>query len=277
MYYKKPLKFFFYKSSIERRNIIMIELYLWLFVMLLVSSIANTFYRHAHTPGFKTVFDIIAVIGVFVHELAHFTLGIIFGAKMGKITVRYRSRKKPEVSPHGWVDNPEYERQSFLQAFMISFAPLLVSTFLFMFCLDIIFNIQTEIWVKVIATVFCVSLLIGSEPSGQDVKLVGRKFNNDPGYSLYQIFLVLLSGLLVWVFIDLYFISLPFEVLYYIEYFIFLALFYYSFKSVFWVIGKLINAIAMMLGKGVDSSPKFLTRKRRLKDFRKLKEKEAQW
>jgi len=228
-------------------------------------------------PGVKTLFDIVAFIGVFIHELAHFTLGILFGAKMGKITVRYRSRKIPRVSPHGWVDNPEYERQSFLQVFMISFAPLFVSTFLFMFCLDIIFHIQTEIWIKVIAIVFCVSLLIGSEPSGQDVKLVGRKFTNDPKYSLYQVSLVLLSGTLVWVFIDLYSISLPFEVLYYIEYFLFLALFYYCFKSVFWVISKLTNAIALKLGKGVNSSPKFLTRKRRLKEFKKQKEKEAQW
>jgi hypothetical protein len=245
--------------------------------MLLVSTIAKTFYRHAHTPGFKTFFDIVAFIGVFVHELAHYTLGVVFGAKMGKITVRYRNREVPKVSPHGWVDNPEYERQSFIQAFMISFAPLFVSTFLFMFCLDIILHIQTEVWIKFIAVVFCVSLLIGSEPSGQDVKLVGRKFNKDPRYSIYQIFLVLLSGIFVWIFVDINFISLPFEVLYYIEYFLFVALFYFGLKSVFWVIGKVIKVISVKIGKGKVSNPKFLTRKRRFKEYKKQKEKEAQW
>ncbi len=245
--------------------------------MLLISTIAKSFYRRAHTPGFKTFFDIIAFIGVFVHELAHYTLGTLFGAKMGKITVRYRNRKVSRISPHGWVDNPEYERQSFIQAFMISFAPLFVSTFLFMFCLDIIFHIQAEIWIKLIAVLFCVSLLIGSEPSGQDVKLVGRKFNTDPRYSLYQICLVVLSMVLVWLFVDLYFIILPFEVLYYIEYFLFVALFYYTLKFVFWVIGKIIKGIRTKLGKGDISSPMFLSRKRRFKEFKKQKEKEAQW
>jgi len=255
----------------------MIELYIWLFVMLLISTIANSIYRRAHTPGFKTIFDVVAFIGIFVHELAHYTLGILFGTKMGKITVRYRSSEISKVAPHGRVDNPEYERQSFIQAFMISFAPLFVSTFLFMFCLDIVFHIQTEIWIKVIAVVFSVSLLIGSEPSGQDVKLVGRKFNDNPRYSLYQIFLVVLSGVIVWIFIDLYIIILPFEVLYYIEYFIFVALFYYSLKFIFWVIGKMVSFIASKFGRGTLSSPKFLTRKRRFKEYKKQKEKEAQW
>jgi hypothetical protein len=255
----------------------MIELYFWLIIMLIVSIIANTFYRHAHTPGFKTVFDVIAFIGVIIHEVAHYTLGILFGAKMSGFRVGYRSRHKTNVAPHGSVDLPEFQRNSFIQTFVISFAPLFVSTFLFMFCLDIIFYIQTEVWIKLIAVVFCISLLIGSEPSGQDVRLVGLTFSKNPRYSLYQIFLVVLSGVIVWIFIDLYFIILPFEVLYYIEYFIFVALFYYSLKFVFWVIGKMVNTIRTRYRRGEVSSPKFLTRKRRFKEYKKQKEKGAQW
>ena len=127
------------------------------------------------------------------------------------------------------------------------------------------------------AMVFCVSLLMGSNPSGQDVRCVGLSFKINPRYSIYQIFLVLISGILVWAFIDLSFIFLPFEVLYYIMYFIYLALFYFLFKFGFWTIHKLINFIAKKFEKSMDSSPKFLTRKRRLKEFKKQKEKEAQW
>jgi hypothetical protein len=238
---------------------------------------ARALYRRAHTPGFKTFFDIIMFMGVVVHEISHYTLGIILGSKMGKLSVKYRGESIRKVAPHGSVDNPEFERNSFMQTFIIGFAPLFVSTFLFMFGLDIIFHIQTEIWVKILTVVFCVSLLTGSAPSRQDVRLAGVTFNINPRYSLYQIFLVLLSGILVWMFVDLYFMSLPFEVLHYIEYFIFLTLFYYTLKSVFWVITKSINAIATKLEKGVRSSPKFLTRKRRFKEFKKQKEKEAQW
>ncbi|MFX0074353.1 MAG: hypothetical protein ACFE96_02850 [Candidatus Hermodarchaeota archaeon] len=255
----------------------MIELYFWLFIMLLVSSIASAFYRRAHTPGFKTAFDVIAFIGIFVHEVAHYTIGVLFGAKMGKIHVKYRSEISPRVSPHGSVDNPEYMRQSFMQAFMISFAPLFVSTFIFMFCLDIVFHIQTEVWIKVIAVVFCISLLIGSSPSGQDVKLVGRKFNSNPRTSLFQISQVVISGIFAWVFVELYSVPLPFEVLYYIEYFVFIALFYYILKFLIWIFSKPIEYIRKRSGKGTVSDPKFLTRRRRLKEFKKQKEKEAQW
>ena len=124
---------------------------------------------------------------------------------------------------------------------------------------------------------FSISLFIGSEPSGQDVRLVGVTFNKNPRYSLFQICLVLLSGVLVCLFVDLYVISLPFEVLYYIEYFIFVALFYYCFKFIIWFFGKIINGISSIRGKSTVSNPKNLTRKRRIKEFNKQKEKEAQW
>lgn len=255
----------------------MIELFFWLFAMLLASIVAKSWYRRIHTPGFKVVFNVIAFIGVFIHEVAHYTVGSLFGVKKKNFRVKYRSDDKIRVSPHGSVTSPEFERNSFLQTFVSSFAPLFVSTFLFLFCLDIIFRIQTELWIKIVALVFSISLFIGSEPSGQDVKLVGITFNKNPRYSLYQIFLVVLSGVIVWLFVDLYFISLPFEVLYYIEYFIIVALFYYCIKLVFWIIGKILKGIRTAYGKSMTSSPKFLTRKRRFKEFKKQKEKEAQW
>jgi len=255
----------------------MIELYLWLFTMLLASIVTSSWYRRIHTPGYQVVFNIIAFIGIFVHEMAHYILGNLFGVKTGKVKVNYRGYDKKMVAPHGSVGVPEFEKNSFVQMFVISFAPLFVSTFLFMFCLDVIFRIQTENWVKVVAIVFCVSLFVGSEPSGQDVKLVGIVFNKDPSYSLYQIFLVMLSGILVWLFVDLYFISLPFEVLYYIEYFLFLALFYYCLKLSFWGLGKLYKIIRKIFKKTMISSPKALTRRRRFQKFRKVEEKEAQW
>jgi hypothetical protein len=277
MYYKKPLKFFFYKSSFGDKTIIMIELFFWLFAMLLASIVTRSWYRRTHTPGFKVIFNIIAFVGVFVHEMAHFILSNMFGVKTGKIRVNYRSRSKISVAPHGSVSVPEFERNSFIQTFVISFAPLFVSTFLFLFCLDIIIRIQTELWIKIVALVFSISLFIGSEPSGQDVRLVGMTFNRNPRYSLCQIFLVVLSGLIVWIFVDLYFISLPFEVLYYIEYFMFVALFYYCLKIAFWILGKIFKGLSAAYRRSTISSPKFLTRKRRFKEFKKQKEKEAQW
>jgi len=255
----------------------MIEVYFWLLVMLGFSMLFRTLYGLAHTPGYKLVFNAIAFVGVFIHEVAHYTMAILLGAKPGKFRVKFRSEIGEGVAPHGSIENPESERNSVLQTFAVAFAPMLVSTFLFMFCLDIIFNIQTELLVKVVAVVFAGSLLIGLEPSGQDVKVVGYSFKNDPRYSVYQISLLIFSGVLIWVFVDLYFFILPFEVLYYIAYFLILTFFYFALKGVFWIVGKSIKGIAKKMGKVEVATPRFLTRRRRFKHVEDPNEREVQW
>ena len=253
----------------------MLDLYIWLFFMLVVSIGIQSIGRHIRSRGVKMFFFMLAFVGIFVHEMAHLIISNLFGVKTGRVRVKYFSDDKMRISPHGSVALPEFERNSFIQTLVISVAPLIISTFLFLFCLDILYNIKTEPWIDIIAIFFIVSLFIGSEPSGQDMRLIGFTFKKNPRYSLYQIFLIVISGLFVLIFVDLYFISLPFEVLYYIEYFIFVALLYFCFKCTFWVIGKVTSAIGSKINKTNASNPKFLTRKRRFKDFRK--EKEAQW
>jgi len=255
----------------------MLDLYLWLFFMLVVSIGVQSIGRHIRSRGVKIFFFMLAFVGIFVHEMAHLIVSNLFGVKTGRVRVKYFSDDKMRISPHGSVNLPEFERNSFVQTLVISVAPLIVSTFLFLFCLDIVYNIKTEPWIDIIAIFFIVSLFIGSEPSGQDMRLIGFTFKKNPRYSLYQIFLIVVSGLFVLIFVDLYFISLPFEVLYYIEYFIFVALLYFCFKCTFWVIGKVTSAVGSKINKTNVSNPKFLTRKRRFKDFRKEKEKKAQW
>lgn len=237
----------------------MLDLFVWLFLMLIFSIGVQAWYRRAHTPGFKTFLHVLAFVGVLVHEVAHYSFCVLFSVKTGNLRVKYRSEDKRRVAPHGSVGVPEIERNSFLQSFAISLAPLLVSTFLFLFCLDVIFNIETEAWVNVVAIFFCVSLLIGSEPSGQDIRVIGQTFTRDPRYSLYQIALVVTSGTIVWFFVDLYFISLPFEVLYYIEYFLFVVLFYFLLK----IMVSIFVSIFRALKKSRFPSIKGLTRKRR--------------
>lgn len=246
--------------------------------MLLVSIAVQSWYRRTYTPGLKVFLHVVAFIGIFVHEASHYAFNVLFGVKTGKFRVKYRSEDKGRVAPHGSVALPEFERNSFLQTFAGSVAPLLVSTFLFLFCLDVIFNIPTEGWVDVVATVFCVSLFIGSEPSGQDMRLIGETYKADPSYSLYQIALVIASGALVWFFVDLYYISLPFEVLYYVEYFLFVGLGYFVLKIVISIFLSIIGVSFKTLGKVKSPSARLLTRRRSFKMFspRKLKEKEAQ-
>ena len=255
----------------------MIELYFWLFVMLGCSAIVQVFYRYAHTPGYKAVFNVIAFVGVFVHETAHYTVSLMVGVEPGKFRVKFKSESSPRVAPHGSVENPEFERNSFLQQLAASFAPMLVCTFLFMFCIDVVVNIQTNLIVNIVAVIFGISLLIGLEPSGQDVKVVGYSFKNDPRYSVYQICLLLGAITIMWIFVDLYIFILPFEVLYYVVYFVVLTCCYFGLKGFFWILGRSAKGIAKKMGKVQVSSPKFFSRKRRFKHINDPNEREVQW
>jgi len=239
----------------------LLDVFFWLFLILLFSIGVRKWYGRVHTPGLRAFVNVLAFVGVFVHEVSHYALNVLFGVKIGKFRVKFRSEDKTMVSPHGSVGLPEFERHSFLQTFVGSVAPLFVSTFLFLFCLDVIFNIQTEAWVNVVAAVFCVSLLIGSKPSGQDMKLIGMTFKIDPRYSLFQIALIVVSGLTVWLFVDLYFISLPFEVLYYVEYFLLVVLVYFLLRIVVFIFVSIFRTFV----KPKYPSVKQLTRKRRFK------------
>ncbi|MHA1235855.1 MAG: hypothetical protein ACTSQL_12330, partial [Promethearchaeota archaeon] len=255
----------------------MIKLFLWFLFILLCSLVAEAFYSHAHTPGYKTTINLLRFVGVAVHELAHYTLATIFGTNPGKLRIKYRSEVTTGVNPHGSMTINEFDRHSLLQTFAIGFAPLLVSTFLFMFCLDLIFTIQTDLWVKVAAAIFGGSLLLGLVPSGQDIRLIGKTFQKDPRYSVYQIFLLVFAGIFVWLFVELYFFVLPFEVLYYIAYFVVLTVFYFTLKGVLMIFGKIFQSIAKKIGKSQVSSPKFLTRRRRFKHIKDPNEREVQW
>jgi len=233
--------------------------------MLLWSIVAEALYRRAHTPGYKAAFNVIAFIGVFVHEVAHYTVSLMVGVEPGKFRVKFKSESSPRVAPHGSVENPEFERNSFLQQLAASFAPMLMCTFLLMFCIDVVVNIQTDLIVNIVTVIFGISLLIGLEPSGQDVKVIGYSFKNDPRYSIYQICLLLGAIAIMWIFIDLYVLVLPFEVLYYVVYFVVLTCFYFGLKGIFWIVGRTVKGIAKKMGKVQVASPKFLTRRRRFK------------
>jgi len=43
--------------------------------------LARAFYGFARTPGYKAFINVLAFIGIAVHEVAHYTLGTLFGSR----------------------------------------------------------------------------------------------------------------------------------------------------------------------------------------------------
>ena len=78
--------------------------------MLLVSIGVQSWYRRVHTRGLKVFLNVIAFVGVFVHEVAHYAFNNLFGVKTSRFKVKYRSEDKVRVAPHGSVGLPEFDR-----------------------------------------------------------------------------------------------------------------------------------------------------------------------
>lgn len=235
----------------------MVDLVFW-FIFMLVCSKTLRYLRNKSLGPFRVILNILSFIGVFVHEISHLVMNIIFGVQIKSISVKYRDERTRRVAPNGVVDIKDFPKYSLMQVTLGSIAPLFISTILFMFCLDIIFTLKLNPWINLVTAFFAFSLLIGSKPSNQDIRLIKYAFSQNPRYSFYQIFLVVLSILVIWYVIDFTLIHFPFDFLYYILFFLLVVLSYYAFKYCFRGLYILYNR----LFSSITGDLKFFTRKR---------------
>jgi hypothetical protein len=192
----------------------------WFLAILIVSNGMIIWYRKIRTTELKIMIDIILLIGVVIHELAHATVLISMRIIPNKFSVRYRSRLTGQAAPHGGVGlrDEDSVKMTFMQGFFASLAPLFVSTFVFLFMLDVIYNMNSTDGMKLLAWIVIVSVMFGSAPSHADLYSMMQKFYLRPEYSLYQVILAIGSILIVIFYVDLSFLILPFEVINYIVY-----------------------------------------------------------
>jgi hypothetical protein len=159
---------------------------------------------------------ILAFVGVVIHELCHTVACVLMGVRPRSFKVHFYDEETRQAAPHGMITHGTHH-VSFLQNFMISIAPLVFSTWLFFWSLDILLNWkELDMLAFFFHVFFCISLLLGATPSHQDFRAAWISFKKDPRYSMYQIFLLLLAGFIVWYLLVLFHIILPIDIIYYI-------------------------------------------------------------
>lgn len=231
----------------------------WLFYMMVfVVSFTMMFLYRLHLGPFRLFLTILGFIGIIVHELSHYVLCKFLGVPVEHIHIHYRDKITGMAAPGGSVQPKEPERITFLQALIIGFAPLFISTWLILFCFDIFSITGLDIYLYFIAGFMIISLLIGGAPSPADMRYCYYGFVRSPAYSLYQLLLIGISILIVIFFINYSWVRLPFEFIYYILQYLTIAGLYFAFKYFFRYVNQLIAKIRHFEGYKV----KLLTRKR---------------
>ncbi len=194
-------------------------------VVFAIILMISLFFKHLISKGrslspFYGILIRLEYIGVVIHEISHYLISLLVGIKPRKIEIKFRHEKMGFIAPHGSV---RVKPENFLQAFLISFAPLYISTWLAV----LFFNIASysDYWfvIRFIAILLLISTIIGAAPSSADISCFFCSVRFDPVYTLYQIFLIVLSIFILW------------ALLYYFEIVFFLDVFYYlSIAAIYW-------------------------------------------
>lgn len=182
--------------------------------ILIISLIMSSFFLSDKAGPFKSVALRLCFIGVIFHEISHYIMSLVVGRIPDHFEVKWRNEKSRSRSPHGSIelDKPP----SFLQALVIALGPLYISTWLiFLLLYQVIMISIFDPIIKTIAIFFCLSLLLTASPSTGDMQYISYSFRNAPANSWYQVFLVALSILVLWLFLAFTQITFFLDVFYY--------------------------------------------------------------
>lgn len=199
----------------------------------MIFSIVISYILLNNTPNaIRKIAQSLAIVGIVIHEVCHLLMCFITNTPVKKVTLLKKIRLEEDKSIskyYGKVEVDGEKRLSFLQALLIGLAPLYISFWLFFYLWDIILNPDIEIWLFFAYLLIMISIALAAAPSIADVVTIPKAFKNDIRYSMYQIFLLTLSLLLLFLLVKEFELLIFHEFLYYVI----IMLFYYCFKYTF--------------------------------------------
>lgn len=188
---------------------------------------------------FTAIINILAFIGVFFHEISHAILSLFAGVPVKSISVRLRSEETGRIAPHGKIKTKGAYQNTLLQALLISLGPVLLGAWIFYFASEIALNPILDPFVRIIAGLVALSVIMTSTPSPQDFRVIMWTFGFDLRYSIYQLLLLISSIFLSWGIVVWFNIILPIEFLYYIAIIICYFVLKYSLITIRWGLNKI--------------------------------------
>ncbi len=203
----------------------------------LLFSIVVSYFLLKYVPGtFKKVVIGFMVVGIIIHELFHLLMCLITNTPVERVNLleRIKSEEHPGYKVYEFSGSVTVNRSkgiSFLQAVLVAVAPLFFSFWIFFLLLHQVIHPTNEI-IFFICLFIVLSIMFSAAPSSADILCIPRAFRDNPSYSVYQILLLFLSILLVWLLIPfLEFLTIH-ETILYLSIMLFYYLLKYGFKAV---------------------------------------------
>ena len=187
---------------------------------LLFSIIVSYLLLKYISEPYKKIIVGLMVVGIVIHELFHILMCLITNTPVE--SVKLLEKIKTEEGPgykkyefNGSVTIKKGKGTSFLQAVLVGVAPLFFSFWLFFFLLDKVIHPTNEI-IFVTYLFIIISIIFSAAPSSEDLRCIPQAFSENVGYSMYQIFLLIFSILLVWLIIPVLKQPYPHEIIIYL-------------------------------------------------------------
>lgn len=169
----------------------------FIFFIVLISSLGlSSFLLSEKAGSIQKVAMRLFFIGVVIHELSHYVMSIVVGIPPERIAIKWRNESNGERNPQGYVKIKR--KASFLQAIVIGLAPLYISTWLIFLSIEVIFNPAFTPLIRIFAGFLCISLFLTAAPSSGDLRQITGSFREDPSNSWYQVFLISISMVILW-------------------------------------------------------------------------------
>jgi len=194
----------------------------------MIFSIIISYILIKYTPEpIAKIVKALAVVGIIIHEICHVVMCFITRSPIENVSLikKVEFENSGKVGYYGQVNVYE-ERISFLKAFLVSFAPLYLSFWLFFSILGFLIDNQVTPLIFFLSILLLVSLVLSAAPSFSDLAILPKAFSYDVDNSLYQILLIILSILTTWLTIFSFNIQFLHEIIIYLI----IAGFYFVYK-----------------------------------------------
>jgi hypothetical protein len=223
----------------------MFEELIFMFEFVIISALSSYLLLRFAPEPLYTVIKCSAVIGIIIHELTHVLMCKITNTPIKQIILLEKinriGKKKGEFNYGRKVLVDDISRLTFLQALLISLAPIYVSFWLFFFLLQQLSNRSLDVLWFYIAIFIMISIFLAAAPSFADLLVIPQAFNNNSTHSLYQIFILFISFGIIWTISTVghvvYFHEVIFYGLVFVAYYVF-KYFFRGVKGIFKLIQK---------------------------------------